>query len=276
MSRPTTRAAMPINSALSGCTWWVTSLAMLPVRCTTADWPRCSTLSGVRPWRVSSSSTTASSMRTTSSGNCSSSPRRGSVLTCVRTNSVMLDLPSPLTRVISPRVAATTLPPTTSKRCSWPGMKRSTITSEPSFSAATKASRTSCSVFRFSDTPRAWLPSEGLTTTGRPMLSAASQASSAVSTVSPAGTGTPAAPSSCLVRSLSREMPSAMALVRSVSAVQMRRWAAPWPSWTRLPSFRRREGIERSAAASTMQAVLGPRQRRSTRSLSLAMTGAKS
>jgi hypothetical protein len=53
------------------------------------------------------------------------------------------------------------------------------------------------------------------------------EASSALSTSRPSGTGTPTEEISSLVRSLSREMVSAMALVLSVSAVQMRRMAAP-------------------------------------------------
>lgn len=76
-------------------------------------------------------------------------------------------------------------------------------------------------------TPQPWLPSVGLTTTGRPMSSAASQASEADDTTWPSGTGTPTAASSFFVRSLSPAMPSAIALVISVSAVQMRRWLAP-------------------------------------------------
>jgi hypothetical protein len=42
-------------------------------------------------------------------------------------------------------------------------------------------------------TPRPWLPSLGLTTTGRPMSWAASQASAALATTWPSGTGTPQA-----------------------------------------------------------------------------------
>ena len=56
------------------------------------------------------------------------------------------------------------------------------------------------------------------------MSSAASQASSALATTRPSGTGTPQLASSDLVRSLSLAMLSPMALVWSVSAVQMRRW----------------------------------------------------
>src|SRR5450830_1190985 len=52
-------------------------------------------------------------------------------------------------------------------------------------------------------------------------------ASSALRTMQPSGTGTPQPLSSVLVKSLSDAIPSAMALVRSVSAVQMRRCAAP-------------------------------------------------
>jgi hypothetical protein len=66
-----------------------------------------------------------------------------------------------------------------------------------------------------------------LTQTGNPISSAASQASAALVTSRPSGIGTPHDEMSSLVRSLSREIVSAMALVRSVSAVQMRRAAAP-------------------------------------------------
>ena len=45
----------------------------------------------------------------------------------------------------------------------------STITPLPSFTAISKASATSASVVRFTDTPRPWLPSTGFTTTGKPM-----------------------------------------------------------------------------------------------------------
>ncbi|KAG1171231.1 hypothetical protein G6F35_017109 [Rhizopus arrhizus] len=109
----------------------------------------------------------------------------------------MVDLPSPVTQASSPAAAATMRLPTTSKRCSLPSTKRSTITPLPSSTAT------------------------------RPMSSAASQASSSLRTRRPSGTGTPQVDSSSLVRSLSREIPSAMALVRSVSAVQIRRWAEP-------------------------------------------------
>ena len=92
-------------------------------------------------------------------------------------------------------------------------------------------------VVRLVATPRPWLPYCGLTTTGTPISSAAAQASSASATGRPSGTGTPTACSSVRVSCLSWAIASAMALVRSVSAVQMRRWWTPWPSCTRLPSF---------------------------------------
>ena len=106
-------------------------------------------------------------------------------------------------------------------------MNFSTMTSEPSGSASAKAALISASRESSSVTPRAWLPSEGFTVTGRPISCATSQASSALRTIWPSGTGTPQEASSRLVKSLSWAMPSAMALVWSLSAVQMRRCAAP-------------------------------------------------
>ena len=78
----------------------------------------------------------------------------------------MVDVPSPVTDTASPMLAATILPPTTRMRCSVPLMKRSTITSEPSAAASGKAAATSSGVITLTNTPRAWLPSVGLTTTG--------------------------------------------------------------------------------------------------------------
>src|SRR5471032_1185514 len=115
-------------------------------------------------------------------------------------------------------------------------------------------------------TPLPWLPSFGLTTTGRPISSAAAQASSASDTVRPFGTGTPAACSSFLVSSLSCAIDSAMALVLSISAAWMRRWRLPQPNITMLPSVRRRIGMSRAMAAETMAPVLGPRRTSSSRS----------
>src|SRR6478735_3113577 len=53
------------------------------------------------------------------------------------------------------------------------------------------------------DTPRPLLPLCGLTTTGSPISSAASQASSALVTIRPAGTGTPTEVSNWRVSCLS-------------------------------------------------------------------------
>ena len=231
--------------------------------------PRAGMLLAVRPWRWSSSTAWGcSSNRMVSSGKCSSSPRRGSVLSCSSMSCATEVTPSQVMQANSPRAAATTLSPTTSKRCSSPRTKRSTMTWLPSASATRQAASISAWLFRSRATPLPWLPSLGLMTTGRPMSWAIAQACSGLSTMRPSGMGTPHCASSRLVRSLSREMLSATALVRSVSAVQMRRWCEPWPSCTRLPSVRRMDGMPRWAAASTMLAVLGPRHSRSARALS--------
>ena len=104
-------------------------------------------------------------------------------------------------------------------------------------------------------------------TTGIPISLAASQAASALSTTHPSGTGTPQDCNNAFVKSLSREMLSAMAGVRSVSAVQMCRQRAPYPNCTRFPlAMSRVAGILRATAASTIQAVEGPSQSESTRS----------
>ncbi|CFV97285.1 Uncharacterised protein [Bordetella pertussis] len=84
-------------------------------------------------------------------------------------------------------------------------------------------------------TPRPWLPSRGLTTTEPPSACAACQAAAALSTELPIGTGTPAASSSILVRSLSWAIDSEIALVMSVSAAWMRRCLLPQPNCTMLP-----------------------------------------
>ncbi len=201
-------------------------MAMLPLRCSSTLGPWAGMVSGVTFWRLGSSLTAGASRLIQSSGYSCSGPRRGSWLTTA-TSSRSVDLPLPATLTVSPRQAATTLPPTTRMRCSVPSMKRSTITSEPSGWASAKAALMSASSRRSSVTPRAWLPSEGLTVTGKPMSCATSQASSGLWTIWPSGTGTPQAASRRLVKSLSWAMPSAMALVWSLSAVQMRRCAAP-------------------------------------------------
>ena len=107
-------------------------------------------------------------------------------------------------------------------------------------------------------TPLPWLPSWGLTTTGRPTSSATAQASSTSLTGRPMGTGTPAACSRRLVRSLSWAMVSATELVWSTSAAWNLRALEPQPSCTRLPAVRRRKGMPRARAALTSEPVEGP------------------
>ncbi len=109
-------------------------------------------------------------------------------------------------------------------------------------------------------TPRPWLPNCGLTTTGKPISSAAAQASSGPLTAHPMGTGTPATRSRLRVSSLSWATSSAIAPVWSVSAVRIRRCLTPQPSRTRLPSLSRRNGMPRARAARTMDPVLGPKR----------------
>ena len=201
-------------------------MAMLPLRCSSTLWPRGITLPCVTFWRLSSSCTAPASRLIQSSGYSCSGPRRGSWLSTA-TSSRSVAWPLPCTLTVSPLVAATTLPPTTSRRCSMPSMNFSTMTSEPSGWASANAALMSASRESSSVTPRAWLPSEGFTVTGKPISCATSQASSASLTMRPSGTGTPQAVSRRLVKSLSWAMPSAMALVWSLSAVQMRRCAAP-------------------------------------------------
>ncbi len=202
------------------------------------------------------------------------SPRSGSALTC-SISSATVWTPSPITCGGSRRAAAIRRLPTTSKRKSLPGKKRSTI-GWPCWRAARKAmSRCSRSVM-LTVTPLPWLPSRGFTTTGRPMSCATAQASSALSTGWPQGTGTPAARSSCLVSSLSCAMLSATALVPSTSAAQMRRCLAPQPSCTNEPWVRRRNGMPRATAALTMAPVDGPMRMSSSSSRSSASTASTS
>jgi hypothetical protein len=121
------------------------------------------------------------------------SPRRGSLLTS-STSSRTVCTPSPMTCGGSRRAAATSLSPTTSRRKSWPGRKRSTITSRDLGGGAVGDGEVLALVM-LTVTPLPWLPSCGLTTTGS-RSPAAAQASSASSTGRPCGTGTPAACSS--------------------------------------------------------------------------------
>ena len=128
----------------------------------------------------------------------------------------------------------------------------------------------------FTVTPLPWLPSCGLTTTGRPTSSATFQASSTSVTGRPSGTGTPAACSRRLVRSLSCAMDSATALVVSSSAAWIRRAFEPQPSCTSEPLVRRRTGMPRATAASTMAPVEGPMRSSSSSSRSWGITASAS
>ncbi|MNT16705.1 hypothetical protein D3C72_1518210 [compost metagenome] len=125
-------------------------------------------------------------------------------------------------------------------------------------------------------TPLPWLPSCGLTTTGRPTSWATAQASSTSTTGRPMGTGTPAACSRRLVRSLSCAIDSATALVESSSAAWKRRAFEPQPSCTSEPVVRRRNGMPRATAASTMAPVEGPMRSSSSNSRNWAIVASAS
>ena len=275
MCRPMVWAASTARAAMSGCTSSVTSVALPPVdrlallRSTTR-WPWAGTDSGVSP-SVAMRAMAMSSRRILVSAVPWPEPRRGSWLT-MSTSSRMVCWPSPSTWGGSRRAAATNWPPTTSRRKSWPGRKRSTMMSSPNSEAVAKAALSCSCVVMLTTTPLPWLPSWGLTTTGRPTSWATSQASSTSLTGRPSGTGTPAACSRRLVRSLSWAMDSATALVWSSSAAWMRRALEPQPSCTSEPEVRRRMGMPRATAASTMEPVEGPMRSSSSSSRSWATT----
>ena len=135
ISRPMVWAASTACSATVGCTSSVQSIERLSFRCTSTLSPSGGTESGVNPWRSSCSSVTGSnSMKL--SGKVSSSPRRGSEFNWASIRSRRVLRPSATTEHASPRTAATSLFPTTSKRCSSPGANRSTSTPDPSRAAA--------------------------------------------------------------------------------------------------------------------------------------------
>ena len=179
----------------------------------------------------------------------------------------------------SPLAQATIRSPTTKRRCSTPGTNCSTTTvcsRRPSLEATGKARSISSRQERFKNTPRPWFPSAGLTTTGTPTACAVSQASAADETTRPRGTGTPAAASTSFVSCLSTAMPSAIDDVRSVTAVQIRRWRMPWPNCTMLSRPSRRQGMPRAAAARTISIVPGPTQTSSASSVRRSMAGVRS
>ena len=135
---------------------------------------------------------------------------------------------------------------------------------------------TSSSVVRFTETPRPWLPSTGLTTTGKPMRLAAVTASSASRTWRCFGTGRPRSASRRVQSSLSEAISTAVCEVWLVSAASMRFWYLPWPTWIRLASFSRSQGMSRASAALTSASAEGPSERRLAKCSKSAMASAMS
>ena len=88
--------------------------------------------------------------------------------------------------------------------------------------------------------------------------SAASTASSASRTWSCFGTGRPRSESSRVQSSLSEAISTAVCEVWLVSAASMRFWYLPWPTWIRLASFSRTQGMSRASAARTSASADGP------------------
>ena len=93
---------------------------------------------------------------------------------------------------------------------------------------------------------------------GNPISCATSIASSTVRTTSPFGTGRPMLPITRLVSSLSCAISTAIELVRSVTVAWMRRRFRPSPSCTSERLLRRRTGMPRRRASSTIADVDGP------------------
>ncbi|KAG1318358.1 hypothetical protein G6F63_015252 [Rhizopus arrhizus] len=124
MSRPIMRAADTARAAISGCTSSVTSVAEPPVLRLALlrrkiSVPSGGTESASKPcfFRVASA---MSSKRILVNEVACPSPRKGSELTW-STSWRMVCCPSPVTWGGSRRDAATSAPPTTSRRKSWPG-----------------------------------------------------------------------------------------------------------------------------------------------------------
>ena len=96
------------------------------------------------------------------------------------TSSRTVCTPSPITCGGSRRAAATSLSPTTSRRKSMPGRNFSTMTLADIRRRPSRRRQSAArGVVMLTVTPLPWLPSCGLTTTGRPISCAAAQASSA-------------------------------------------------------------------------------------------------
>ena len=62
--------------------------------------------------------------------------------------------------------------------------------------------------------------------------------------------------------SLSEAISTAVCEVWLVSAASMRFWYLPWPTWIRLASFSRIQGMSRASAARTSASAEGPSERR--------------
>ena len=187
------------------------------------------------------------------------SPRRGSALTA-STSSRTVCTPSPITCGGSRRAAATS-----GRRPPAGGSRRRAGTSRPSprrlGRGRDRPARAARASMMLTVTPLPWLPSCGLTTTGRPISLRGRPG--VVGVCRPAG---PAAPARrpraaaawsgpCPARSTRRRR-----WCVSTSAAWMRRCLEPQPNCTRLPSVRRRYGMPRATAALTMEPVLGPRR----------------
>jgi hypothetical protein len=153
-------------------------------------------------------------------------PRRGSWFT-ISTSSAMVRTPSPTTWPGTRLAAATSSPLTTSMRWSKPAMKDSRITVSLCSRACSYATRTCSSQVSPMETPRPWLASSGLITSGKPMMWAASMASSTVSAVRWRATGRPSSPRMRLVSSLSEAISTEMCRVSLVTVASMRFWTQP-------------------------------------------------
>ena len=99
---------------------------------------------------------------------------------------------------------------------------------------------------------------------------------SAVRTDSCLGTGSPAAPSRRVVRSLSEAMSTAIAEVAEVIVARIRLAWTPWPSWTREYWLSRIQGMSRETASSTIACVEGPKAVRSARRMKLSSSSSQS
>ncbi len=171
MSRPTTCAAVSAISMFSGWVSIVRSMAvppvdMLPVSASWTRVPASGTESSVKPCFAMSSRAASSSLIRVSTFSWPK-PRRGSLFS-MSTSSRTVCVPSASTPAGTRSAMATIRPPMISARWSAPWTYVSTTTSPPrlSRSATGNAFRTSSSERRSRQTPRPWLPSSGLTTTG--------------------------------------------------------------------------------------------------------------